>query len=463
MESTIAITGASGSLGRVLVDRLVRDPRVERVVALDRRAPTLRHHKVHHVDCDVRDEDLAEHLAGCGALVHLAFIVEKGSRDQALVQSVNVDGTANVAESAARAGVRHIVYASSIAAYGFRAENANGPLTEDAPTRGNDDFYYARTKAECERLFDDFERRHPDVGVARLRPSIFLGPRGHRGIDQFRKRVFPYPSRSNALPVHVTHEDDVAEAFFLALDKGATGAFNIATDEPLPVRDWSRAMGKPGVPIPGAVVSLADLAYRFQLIDVDPVWFRAGSEFPIVVSSKRARRVLKWRPRYATTGAVLRALAGAPTAAASRGTKLLFGGGAFVTRLRGGLPVGGREAAEMRGMNGTVNLELTGDHPSEWRVEFRDGSAGIYRGGHPDAKATITLKESVLTDMLSGKLKYTNAMMTGKVRIRGDGNYNFLLGGIVGGFRKALGGRAPARAFAHLVLKGNGASAQLGG
>jgi nucleoside-diphosphate-sugar epimerase len=464
MKPVIAVTGASGSLGRVLVERLAREPSVEKIVALDRRAPGWVHPKVEFVSCDVRDGDIGDYMADCGALVHLAFIVERGSRDQALVQEVNVGGTRNVIEAAAAAGVQHVVHASSIAAYGFHPENLAGPLTEDAPIRGNDDFYYARTKAECEHWLDEFERAHPTVKVARLRPSVFLGPRGRRSIDTFRKRVFPVPVGRTPQPVHVTHEDDVAEAFFCALKREATGAFNIATDEPLAVRDWARAMGKLPLPIPTASAFVADLAYRYGWSDVDPVWLRAGSEYPIVVSAQKARRELRWRPRYDTTGQVLRAFADAPTAAASLGTKLLFGSAAAVTRFRGSLPVDKRGRDEMLGMNGIANIVFTGEHPSEWRVEFADGSLGIRRGIHPDAKATITMKESDFSDMLAGKLSFSTATMTGKVRCKGDSGYNFLIGGIVGGFRSARKGRPAARLFTSLILRGNGvAAAQPGG
>jgi nucleoside-diphosphate-sugar epimerase len=462
MESVIAVTGASGSLGRVLLDRLASAPSVEKIVAIDRVEPRWTSPKVEFRNCDVRDPEIEQHLRGCGAVVHLAFIVESGSRDAQLVQDVNVGGTTNIANAAAKAGARQLVHASSIASYGFHPENLDGLLTEDSPTRGNEDFYYARTKAECEHFLAEFDKRHPALKVARLRPSIFLGPRSSRSIERFRKRVFPFPS-GPGVPAHVTHEDDVVEAFFLALEREAEGAFNIATDEPLPVCEWPRQMGKRGLRIPRGVLRFADLAYKAKLIDVDPVWLRVGGQYPILVSSKKARRELRWRPRYDHTGQALRAFADAPTAVASLGTKLLFGGGAVITRLRGGLPVDERDRAEMMGMNGIANIVFTGERPSEWRVELRDNVLAIRPGIHADAKATITMKEKDFSAMLAGTLDMSRASMTGKIRTKGDSTYNFLIGGIVGGFQRVQRGGPAARMFANLVLKGNGVSAQHGG
>lgn len=198
--------------------------------------------------------------------------------------------------------------------------------------------------------------------------------------------------------MHVTHEDDVVEAFWLALKRGAEGAFNIATEDPLPISQWPKQMGKWAVPIPGAILGVADLAWKLKLSDLNPVWLKAGSEFPIVVSANKARKQLRWRPRYDTTGQVLRAFAAAPTAVASPGTKLLFGLPATVTRFRGSLPLGQRGSDEMRGMEGIANIVFTGDHPSEWRVEFKDGTMGIRRGIDP-----IRIAERIATlDILSG-------------------------------------------------------------
>lgn len=455
--STVAITGASGNLGTVLIDRLAADPSIDRIVAIDRRASTALPDGVVAVEADVRDPSIDEAFAGCDAVVHLAYIVERGSRDRELVQSVNVGGTRNVVEAAVRAGVEQVVYASSIAAYGFHPSNDDGELAEDAPCRGNDDFYYARTKAECERWLDEFSSAHPQVAIARLRPSVFLGPRGGRSLDMLRRRFLPYLG-GHGKPLHVTHEDDVAEAFYLALVKRAHGAFNVATSEPLAMSEWARHTGKVGVRLPGSLVHLADYAYKAKLSDFDPVWIRAGREHPILVSTKKIRRALRWRPRFETTGAVLRELAGAPTTAASRGTKMLFGALATVTRVRGGLPVPPRGRRELQQLRGAANLVLTGPSPSEWHFSFRNGAVGLHRGLASDPRSTTIMSEQTLFELLSGDVTMAKAQFTGKIRVRGEGHYHLVVSGIISAFRFALNAEGrkglPARAFAKLVLRG---------
>jgi nucleoside-diphosphate-sugar epimerase len=450
----VAVTGAAGRLGRVLVDRLAREPGIEQIVALDVRPAEATSPKVEVRVADVRDAALAGQLRGCDALVHLAFIVERGSRDGSTVESVNVGGTMNVIGAAAAAGVNRVVHASSIAAYGFHPDNRGRVLAEDQPLRGNDDFYYARTKAACERWLDGFAAEHPDIAVARLRPSVFMGPRGLRHLGRlFDRPVFPYLGGAAGDPLHVTHEEDVAEAFALALLRRARGAYNVATDEPLPLAGWAAALGKPGLPLPAAALRLADWAYQRGRIDVDPVWFRIGQNGPILVSNAKIRRELRWQPRWPTTGAVLRALAERPTAAASRGTRILFGSLATLTRVRGELPLDARARAEMKAFSGVTNILLTGAHPSEWHVRVRDGRIGIYPGLDPGAGSSTTLDEAIFFDLLGGRLSLARANMTGQIRHRGEGHASMLVGGIVAGFRMAAKANLPMRAFSHLVLR----------
>jgi UDP-glucose 4-epimerase len=453
----IAVTGASGSLGRVLISRLLDDPGVETIIALDRKPLPFAAERVEFRDCDVRDPEIEHHFRGCAAVVHLAFIVERGARDLTRVDQVNVGGTRNVAYAAARAGVRQIVQASSVAAYGFHPENHNTLLAEYAPIRGNDDFYYARTKAECERLLDEFERDHPDIAVARLRPSVFLGPRGARGLAQFRGWWFPYPG-GNDLPVQLTHEDDVAEAFYLALKSRAHGAFNIATDEPVPVSQWPRQMGKLGMPLPiNTTLRLADLAYRANLLDVDPVWLRAGAQHPLVVSSRKARRQLRWRPRYNTTGQVLRAFSGKPTTLALPSLRVMLGGGALLTRLGGSIPLRGPGSEEMHGMSGVINLVCTGKRPSEWHLELGDRAVAIRAGLGAQPRATVTVADTDFTAMLAGEPSLANALLTGKVRVQGDAAFSMIVGALVAAFGRARHSKLPgARTATDLLLRADG-------
>src|SRR4051794_32775839 len=127
----VAVTGGSGQLGTLVLRRLADDRSVKEIVALDVRPPLVVSGKLRDVRADVRDPKIGEHLRGCDVLVHLAFMVAKrGARE--LQDEVNVRGSANVFRGAIDAGVRRILYSSSVAAYGV-VPTLPVPVTEETP------------------------------------------------------------------------------------------------------------------------------------------------------------------------------------------------------------------------------------------------------------------------------------------------------------------------------------------
>jgi len=105
----VAVTGGSGQLGTLVLRRLADDRTVKEIVALDLRPPLIVSGKLRDVRADVRDPGIGEHLRGCDAVIHLAFVVAKrGARKEQ--DDVNVRGSANVFRAALAAGVRRILY-----------------------------------------------------------------------------------------------------------------------------------------------------------------------------------------------------------------------------------------------------------------------------------------------------------------------------------------------------------------
>lgn len=105
----IAVTGASGAVGRALIPDLVRngfDPLLFGRDSLKLRAL--------FPDCEVFDNnELVNKLASCEAVLHLAAINNNQSMSEADVHSVNVAWPIFIAKHARSAGVRRFVYLSS--------------------------------------------------------------------------------------------------------------------------------------------------------------------------------------------------------------------------------------------------------------------------------------------------------------------------------------------------------------
>lgn len=459
----VAVTGAAGYLAGALLPKLDRLPEVESILAIDIRplaaAAAARLRKVRFERADVRDADFARLFtdARIDALVHLAFIVMP-LPDESAMFDVNVIGSERVFEGAAAAGVKRIVYASSIAAYGS-VPGHELPLRETEPRRDQRDFYYAHHKFAVEEYLDRFERAHPEIAVARIRPGVFLGPGIENPVGLFLRAPVVI-GISGQPPIQYTADEDVAEAFVLALRRGARGAFNATVEDAISAREVAAALGKPYVPVPaaalGALVRAAGALGRTAVFH--PGWF-AAQQVPMVATSARARAELGWTPRWPDSRAVVRrfgevAAAGLP----DRGVALFFGALALLAWAAAGRRTLPDAEADLRGLDGDIDIVLTGAGGSAWRLRF-DGSGRmrVEPGRSPAPRSTVTLANRDFVRILAGEMDHSTALFTGKVRIEGDGHSTFVLGGLAALFRRfarASGWRGlPARTFASLVLR----------
>ncbi|MCW5829282.1 MAG: NAD-dependent epimerase/dehydratase family protein [Deltaproteobacteria bacterium] len=312
---TVAVTGSSGSLGEAVIDQLLRSFPKVKVVALDIAQPHRNHEpeRFKFIKRDVRDVTLQKTLKGVDAVIHLAFIVDKtGGLTPKEIESINLDGTRNVFLSGAAAGVKQFVYASSVAAYGMHADVAGELLTEEAPLRGNPDFFYSDHKARVEKWIDGFEKDRPGIRVARLRPSIFLGERSPtRPVRMLAYTpVIPSIRGFDHVRFQIAHEEDIADAFCVAFASNAHGAFNLAAEGTLSLPEIAAEMGKWTFPLPKSVLTIGAVAYRLGLSPWDPDWLIKASRANVAMSTEKALKDLGWNPRYRTAGDVLRAVVG---------------------------------------------------------------------------------------------------------------------------------------------------------
>jgi UDP-glucose 4-epimerase len=301
----VLVTGAAGHLGRVLLPRLLSDPRIARVTAFDRTAPAIRHAKLDVAIGDIVDADLALLLDGAEAVVHLAFVVLAASlgsrrRDRALMRRINVEGTRRLVTQARAAGVRRFVYTSSVAVYGAWPDNP--PLIDECqPRRPNPGFAYAEDKAEVEDWLDGFAAG--DLAMTRLRLHAIVGPNALPLINTLaRSRVYlrvPDPQPA----VQCVWEEDAARAILAALD-GCPGIYNIAAPDAVSHRELVCSAGRLGWGVPfGAAERLHRLVWPLTGAWGDPGWL-AGLKYPLAVSTARAAAGLGWRARHSVRDCV---------------------------------------------------------------------------------------------------------------------------------------------------------------
>jgi nucleoside-diphosphate-sugar epimerase len=316
----VTVVGATGNVGSSLVRTLAADPDIDEVIGLARRPPATPLAGVVWKRADVTDgaEALVPHFRGADTVVHLAWLIQP-SRDMEALRSANVGGSGAVFEAAAKAGARSIVYASSVGAYSHGPKDRR--VDESWPTDGVPTSFYARHKAEVERMLDRFESEHPEVRGVRLRPGLifkgeaateirrlFLGPFLPNPL--VRESLIPVVPDIDRLRVQAVHTDDVADAYLRAIKSDARGAFNIAAEPVIDPPRLASLLRARRVRIPPAALrGAAALSWRLRLQPTPPGWVDMGLAVPLM-DTGRARRELGWEPRVEATDALLELLDG---------------------------------------------------------------------------------------------------------------------------------------------------------
>jgi UDP-glucose 4-epimerase len=313
---TVAITGPTGDIGRSLLPALERSREVGAIRAMARRpfdpaAEGLR--KTEYRQADVLDRAAVQDvLAGADVVIHLAFMIIGGLEQ---TRAVNLEGSHNVFEAAIAAGATRLVYASSVAAYGFHADSPP-LLTEDIPPRGTERHYYSAQKAELELSLRDLLDGTSTAAYV-FRPCIVGGPDALTLLENI-----PYLQLSERMPAaalralelmpvlkpvipdpgvkfQLVHHDDVATALRAAvLGRGSPGVYNLAGAGSLTMSDLASALGWYSVPLPElALDATAELVARVPFVPAEAQWIEALRQ-PVLMDVTKARRELHWRPRH---------------------------------------------------------------------------------------------------------------------------------------------------------------------
>ena len=318
MPLTVAVTGPTGEIGKPFLKALDAEAEVTRVVGMARRPFDPKamglSEKVEYRQGDVtKPDDVAGLVEGADVVVHLAFIIVSAGRGDG--EDINLTGSRNVFRAAAQAGTTRLVYASSVAAYGFHEDNPD-VLSEDVPARGTASFPYSAQKGALEdALREELEGSSTDAYV--FRPCIVAGPEaplllsfvpylqlGDKLPGAVRalfeqvpvlKPVLPDPG----VPFQLVHHDDVAQALVAGvLGKGTPGVYNLAGAGELQVRDLADALGYYSVPVPElAVDATAAVASRLPFVPAEATWVSAFTK-PVLMDTTKARRELGWTPQH---------------------------------------------------------------------------------------------------------------------------------------------------------------------
>lgn len=253
------VTGGAGTIGSHVVDLLVRGGAQE-IVVLDNlvrgRLSNLdwarANGTVRLVRGDIRDVSLVHELTGGKDLVfHLAAIrITQCAQEPRLANEVLVDGTFNVLEAAAAAGVRKVVASSSASVYGLADEF---PTPERQHPYHNDTFYGA-AKTFNEGMLRSFHAMSGLDYVA-LRYFNVYGPRMDiyglytevliRWMERIESGTPPLILGDGAQTMDFVHVADIARANILAAEADVTDeVFNIASGTETSLKELAQALSE---------------------------------------------------------------------------------------------------------------------------------------------------------------------------------------------------------------------------
>lgn len=329
----VVVLGATGNIGTAVVERLAADDAVTEVVGVARRRPLTPgaaspagpRSRVSWRCADVRRADWTALLANADSVVVLAWMFHPTRRPD-VTWSTNVAALDRLLAALPHTGVRHLVAASSVAAYS--PHPSPEPVDESWPTNGASSAAYAREKAYVERLLDRAEGTVP--AIARVRPAfvfqrrssseqrrIFAGPLlPQRLVRPGLVPVLPVPK---SLRLQAVHAGDVADGVVRILRTGAEGPFNLCADDVLWPEGLAGLFDARPLRVPtGAVRAVLSAAWRTRAAPVPPELFDALVRLP-VMSNARARQELGWQPTRSAFEVLQEFLAGL-AAGAGHGT-----------------------------------------------------------------------------------------------------------------------------------------------
>ena len=295
----IAVTGASGYIAGLLIERLVGLQSVERVLATDIRPSRVGQlPKVEFLRQDVGDP-FPDLFVGreLDAVVHLAYILNPGHK-RLKARRVNVQGTVNLLEACARGGVGHILYLSSTSVYGAYPDNPE-LLSEDAPVRPLKGFQYSEDKAEAEGLLAQFAALHQGVTVTVLRACPVLGPHADNFISRAFLRSILVAVNGYDPPMQFLHEDDLVENLLWCITERPAGTYNLAGDGTVRWSEMAGMLGRRLLSMPAPVLyALAALGWRLRLQSESPACGINFIRYRWTADTEKAKRELGAGFRY---------------------------------------------------------------------------------------------------------------------------------------------------------------------
>ncbi len=316
MGERILVTGATGFVGAAVARALVANGHRVRVLV----RPSSDRRNIEGLDVEpaigsLEDApSLAAALAGMEALFHVAADYRLWVRDAQAMMRANVEGTRLLMEAALAAGLRRIVYTSSVATLG---QYGDGREADETTPVSYVEMVgpYKQSKYRAEGIVRLMVREQGLPAVI-VNPSTPVGPRDVKPTPTGRMIVEAATGRMPAYidtGLNLVHVDDVASGHLLAYEKGRVGERYILGGDNMSLAEMLRTVAEltgrrpPSIAVPRLAVW--PIALGAELIAYftgrEPFATRDGLKMAkkkMYFSSAKAAAELGYRARPARDG-----------------------------------------------------------------------------------------------------------------------------------------------------------------
>ena len=289
----VLLTGISGLAGRLVAQRLLEKGHT--VYGIDKRSwPNAPEGIVmHRVDIRKRGAEEVFRHDKPDAVIHMATVTHLNQRSEDRYR-INLQGTRAVFEHAHTYGVKQVVFIGRHTFYGASADSPLYP-TEDAPPQSVNSFPELSDLVAADLYAGSALWRHPELNTCILRICYTLGPAAHGTLAGYLKgRRVPTPMGFDPL-FQFIHEEDMASAIVLGLEKNLKGVFNVAGPRPVPLSVLISEAGRQQIPVPEVLFRLA--MGRIGLPHLPPGAV-AHLKFPIVTNADAFREATGFEHQF---------------------------------------------------------------------------------------------------------------------------------------------------------------------
>ncbi len=309
------ITGGAGFFGYHLANFLAR--KKHKVILID-----IAHYNkddypssVECYNCDVRDsKNLEKYLNKGDIVVHAAAALPRWK--PAEIYDTNIKGTKVALDCSIKKKVSRFIFIATTAVYGIPKKH---PIYETDPLCGKEVGPYGDSKAQADKLCEEYRKKNTGMIITTIRPKTFIGT-ARLGVFQI---LYEWVNEGRRIPMigngnnkyQLLDVDDLVEATYLfskAPGKKVNDSFNIGAKEFGTIKESINALckyagtGARYMATPSSVIKPALALLEFLRLSPLYKWIYGTLDKDSFVSTEKIEKAIGFRPKFSNADALIK-------------------------------------------------------------------------------------------------------------------------------------------------------------